>query len=1075
MTGDVPAAISGPDEPVAARIVAELGEADGARVLRCLRTAEAMLASTPGEQHLRWAESAAYNLREALDSVVRSRPAGEGGFSAAMTAWDRYKVACQLPGSDEPAARADLAATMEDLIRDKDRQAYMTRKLLDWFERQTGVAPIQGATDPTRQYNELRESAARILHRDASREEVEALFVATVTWFGRMFTPPSDLAAKVENLAEKPYTPDRLDEFRALALNAHHLRLFLERLADPAWLEPLHGDGLIGLPKPGQMWPVAALTGSGRRLPDDRVARLLNDLLADLKTLPKSGRLAPAFEIMRTAMWLGPAGLPVIMEVLRRHPSDGWTQTIALSATEDLDPADPSHVTVADAVIGNESRHDQGRHTKQALARLLAGLNADNVHERLNLVINKLRRLGKEDHARYLAVGIARLSTQNDDDDETEPLLLLAQQLATTITTARDLGVAGAWLRDKVTSVPGELGERLTCLVLSESTDIDRAAKIAHLEKRMASETATGDDLALITDLSPFSDDEVDRLRTAFGQPSPLDPDRPDVPYGSNWPRAWRWAMVLPAGVLAGWDDAIASVSKDHGRPDPAALSQRTSRVTGGWSRSPISTEDLELRDVIDAARTIASWRPDPSDAWGLSARELARALEATVTANPAAWTEDPPTIVRTLREPVYVDHYLRGVAGAAKIVAERAPALIRAISLVRQEQWEPTVLGSDSFDYESDWSVVDTVSVELIDALADADADLGPDLDLCWDLAAGLATDLPDELGPPDRYDDPEQQFDDPLHGAINSAYGKGLQAVLALGGWEHRTQGSASSRLDQVLTTVIATGGAVGLELRAVLAGSRPFVEAIAGRWLSENYDTFFGDALGRVTFDQTLKYSRPTKTFYQRSFTRLIDAAQRGAENAVAWLLIAHLWDEPDYTFDAIVEGLAGHEQALILVGQQLARLSNGLPEDQSHMAERAISFWQGLLDAPRNRVPARSLQGLGYWAMTTDMDRARWLRLTEATAEITEGALDLASEVAERCRDAQPSPAGLRIILSLLGHGETWEQHHVDSIAVEALRAAAGSGLADPSVEHLRERLIQRGRHDAAGSGSPETRP
>lgn len=155
-----------------------------------------------------------------------------------MSAWERYKVTIQLPDADEAAARADLAATMDGLERDKERQAFMTRKLLDWFQQQTGVAPIPGENDPTRQYNELRDSAARILHGDASRAEVEALLAATLAWFARFFTPPSDLASKVESLAKVPYSPEGLSEFRSLALNAHHVRLFLERIADPGCRSP---------------------------------------------------------------------------------------------------------------------------------------------------------------------------------------------------------------------------------------------------------------------------------------------------------------------------------------------------------------------------------------------------------------------------------------------------------------------------------------------------------------------------------------------------------------------------------------------------------------------------------------------------------------------------------------------------------------------------------------------------------------------------------------------------------------------------------------------------------------------
>lgn len=145
--------ISGLDPRAAERIVVELGRADGARVLRCLHTAEVMLRSAGADDRsLRWAESAAYNLREALDSVVRSHSAGEGGLAAALAAWARYKVAVALPDADVNAALADLAGALDELERDEDRQAFMARRLLAWIRQQTGVEPLPGSKDPTREY-----------------------------------------------------------------------------------------------------------------------------------------------------------------------------------------------------------------------------------------------------------------------------------------------------------------------------------------------------------------------------------------------------------------------------------------------------------------------------------------------------------------------------------------------------------------------------------------------------------------------------------------------------------------------------------------------------------------------------------------------------------------------------------------------------------------------------------------------------------------------------------------------------------------------------------------------------------
>jgi len=59
----------------------------------------------------------------------------------------------------------------------------------------------------------------------------------------------------------------------------------------------------------------------------------------------------------------------------------------------------------------------------------------------------------------------------------------------------------------------------------------------------------------------------------------------------------------------------------------------------------------------------------------------------------------------------------------------------------------------------------------------------------------------------------------------------------------------------------------------------------------------------------------------------------------------------------------------------------------------------------------RVPAEALRGLGDWARATLLPSSRWVELTERTIEITD-AIDQPTEVAERCRDIQPSSKALR---------------------------------------------------------------
>ncbi len=287
----------------------------------------------------------------------------------------------------------------------------------------------------------------------------------------------------------------------------------------------------------------------------------------------------------------------------------------------------------------------------------------------------------------------------------------------------------------------------------------------------------------------------------------------------------------------------------------------------------------------------------------------------------------------------------------------------------------------------------------------------------------------------------------------------------MLALGGWEHRNCGAASSRLADILDKVLGILGAVGLQLRSVLASSRPFLESVAPDWLHTRADNLFGPTpLGTITFDQTLKWSRPTKWFYDRYRAQLHAAARRGADHAASWLLIAFLWDEPGYTSASIIGGVAGNVPAMKATAEEVATLMQDLkPGDP--MVDRGLRFWEDMLEANRGVVPAEALVGAGRWAFVDAVDEERWFELMGRTIDLTGGEIEMAIEIADRCKQPQPSSRGLRILRMMLGHGEPWEQHHIETASVEALRAAAKRPV-DAEFDLLRTRLIQRGRHETA---------
>jgi hypothetical protein len=95
----------------------------------------------------------------------------------------------------------------------------------------------------------------------------------------------------------------------------------------------------------------------------------------------------------------------------------------------------------------------------------------------------------------------------------------------------------------------------------------------------------------------------------------------------------------------------------------------------------------------------------------------------------------------------------------------------------------------------------------------------------------------------------------------------------------------------------------------------------------------------------------------------------------------------------------------------------------------------------------------------------VENERWFELMDRTLDLSNGEIDMPIEIANRCKEAQPSGRGLRMLRRMIGHGEPWEQDYVETVGLDALRAAAKHPV-DEEFELLRTRLVQRGRHEAA---------
>jgi hypothetical protein len=1058
MSGDADGSLLSLPGDVAERVVAELSDR-GEKAVAALRTAAVLIAhALHDETGLRFAESAAYNLREALEAVVAGRTPVPGGLPVVIEAWERFQDEVGQPDNDNIASLNTFGAVLRRAAERQDRSSYHEAKLLGYLRDKSGVDPLPGDLDPIEEYKRLRRATSQGLHRDTALDSVTGFYQRTLAWFVRMFTPPDTIVLALRALAIEPWQgPEQINRLRELASNPHHLRSFLARLIDPAWLDPLYEARTVPLPEPGTAWPVEGLlVGLGRTRPA-AVAALAQRLLADVKQLPVERRLDARFQFLMLAVRLGPAGHRIVGDVITAHPDSESMRSLATSAVKQSDPSDPLVERVADVVLNSGPTGRDNYYYRQLLEKLESGMTPDNAEKRTRMVAAKLRRAAQEHGSEWIALDIARLTTRLAEDDRYF-LVVVSHYLARLMARAYELGVPSQRLLGWVTEIPGKVGERLTCRVLALADDIPVQDKIEHVTRRLARQTPTGDDQDLVDAVIAVNPDPAQLAVWTDALGSPSDPTTDPDLLPEDWGRAWRWSVVLPGYVLAGWEGPIAAVSALHGQIDPEAFGHRLQAASWTWGQSPHSQAELAALPVLDAARLVTGWRPDADSTRRMTgARELATVLESVVAAEPRDWTEDAAVVVETLREPLYVLHYFAALTGKAGEILSRTGEIIMAARYATTERWTPAVLGNDSFDPEPDWLRVDTAVVDLIIALADRNAPFAEHLDTAWSWAIA-SINSPAGTG--------SSTADDPLHRAINSPRGHGLQAVLSLAHWEYHNLNTIRPQFSEVLDSLLQIAGPVGMEHRAILAWQRSRLELIAQDWLDRRADTLFrDDDLGPATVDITLKYSRTsTPWLYRNLRDDIIAAALRGTENAVPNLLTGTLDGEPGYDIHAIITALRHDAAILSSAAEETAFLVQNSPADTPRL-DRAVEFWQALLDANRSVVPIRVLRSTGRWAFVSGLTDSIWSSLTVRTLILTEGTIDYAIEVADRCENAPIAGDSTRILLLLQGRGEPWEQHHIRGVALNALRTLSAS-RADENFLALRTRLIELGHDEAA---------
>jgi hypothetical protein len=1071
--------VAGLSPAVAERIRVEL-DGPGDTVLRCLRTAAAFvdLARTD-PVGLRFAESAAFNLREALNRVVEDQEAAEGGLRALGQGWERLKNEVMVPGADTASAFTRFDQLVQQMTERGHRVSSFGLKLSAYLRRRAGVDAPDRPGDLVEEYTALRARANGGVHRDMTLAVVEALLVDTVAWFARAFAPPDQVIDALVALARTPWTgPEQIVELRRLATNDHHVRRFFTEVTDPGWLAPVYRAGLVPLRPDTVPWPATSLVlGLGKTDPNS-VAAFLDTVLVDTRQVEKDKRIIVRFELLRMATQLGPAGYGIATSVLRSHPDHPAMRSFGVSIAQSAEPRHPVVCDIADTVLG---QHQPYRGTDQydsttILDRLQAGLTADNIATRASMLAAKIRAVLRRPEGRWGLSQRQRLSFPLEDHPET--LLLLCHHLVRVLATAREWGIPATIQLGWLGSMGEPAGGRLRASILTGAVDVDVAAKITVLADRIASPAPTAEDLALVEDIlaAEPSPEAVSSWRDALGTPTRREP-QPESPRDGkhtwipeDWIRAWRWSAVLPAHVYSeAWRAVLDTMRAEHGDPSATDLrGPRPSMPHPGVVSAPLpdSEVDLTQRPPLEAAALIGAWSPSPGT--GSSPRDLANALAnelaTAMRAEPAEWSRRPADIITALAKPLYIERYVLGLTDIVEPTAQNVPAVLDAALTAVADLRARAADQPGHTAWTRPYDIEDAV-LRFVEDAATNNADLSAVLDRLWELTWTAVFDVP-------AVDDgPRVSRVDAYGSALNSRWGLALQTALRLATWEYNNTHRIRAEFEQGLDRVLTMTGSAGLELRAMLAAHRALLEAIARDWLDAHTSDLFRDGpTARQMFQITMTYAPWNTWFYDNLAAELFDSAVRGTEHAAEVIAFAVLNRISGYEFAAVTRTLAHAPATLSAVAEQAAYILYRTEHDQPTLTA-GVEFWEYLLNADRRVVAVDALAGLGTWAIVDAIDDTQWAALTAATLTATRGRVQRPASVARRAARLGPCEISATILYGVLGQGDYWERDQIARCTYDALRAAAETAWSDVHAR-IRTRLVDLGYHDARNIQPPD---
>ena len=666
----------------------------------------------------------------------------------------------------------------------------------------------------------------------------------------------------------------------------------------------------------------------------------------------------------------------------------------------------------------------------QVINRLIDGLTEDNALARLRTLLDRLE--DDDWHVQALVSGPHPLRAGPSYLTDTWAEALLEASVAALKFTATT-DVPSHEVEAILSPADSPTRERLWIAFGLERND--QGLLVSAIQRAFGTRMPTADDVRA---LERVDTDRVEAMVAAVPSPPTASEvhewlERSAVP--AEVISRWVW-LELAAPDRADWAEVSAILANRYGPITREGFVEPPPQLESFVVTSPINVSELQGRDPMEVARIVSSWRRSPQE-YRVGSRELARTLQQVVESDAQAWNVEPVEYAAALREPIYIAHFLQGMAQAVpSLESPRAGSLVEAIRLADSEPWEPNVLGSEDWDYDSDWDSCRDASVDLLEALAKTDVALGESYEFVWAFLERLTRDTTRGSG--------ILSESDPMTLAINRACTRAFRALLNLAASRHRLEGVSDQRLPALLEWALSIEGSTGLQFRAVLAPWLPYLRQLLPEWVERVETHVYSEAepLGLETLALAIRWSKPDRYILESQRPAVLELVRRREERALDHVFIAMLREMEGYDPIDLAQELDRLGPEYISAGgERCARLLReaDIPEN---LVELGVRFWRAVLDAGG---PAERFRGFGWWADVHTLEDQVWRPLMLQTIREARGSLDWAEQVAERLLEQIDEDTLEALDWLISGVAEPWERGRIAQLATE--RAHDLQALAD----------------------------